>query len=235
MEALESVIENLPITNSSEPVVVAQKSFAVSVQEVNMDEFKRFGQTFSVNFGDLSITNQSLNLDDLTFGTANQQSTAAISLPNNLLSATPSTINSTRITHSVFITDSLFLRRSQKFLEVESLILSASVVGRKAITELDPPVNLRFLINPVSVTVLNYYLLYYRIQMVHFHNVLSGVSHWIVSSLSCILRTVMYEIQIKMDNYKMIPAICSSNFYWKCSELFYIYKKLYRWIWRLVK
>ena len=71
--------------------------------------------------------------------------------------------------------------------------------------------------------------------MVHFHNVLSGVSHWIVSSLSCILRTVMYEIQIKMDNYKMIPAICSSNFYWKCSELFYIYKKLYRWIWRLVK
>ena len=155
MEAIELVVEKLPITNLSEPVVVAQKSFALSVQEVKVEEFKRLGLTFSVDFGDLSFTNQSLNPNDLTFGTASQQSTTAISLPNNLLSGIPTTINSTRITHSVFITDSLFLRRSQNFLEVGSLILSASVVGRKAITGLDPPVNLRFLINPVGGTVIS--------------------------------------------------------------------------------
>ena len=155
MEAIELVVEKLPITNLSEPVVVAQKSFALSVQEVKVEEFKRLGLIFSVDFGDLSFTNQCLNPNDLTFGTASQQSTAAISLPNNLLSAIPTTINSTRITHSVFITDSLFLRRSQNFLEVGSLILSASVVGRMAITGLDPPVNLRFLINPVSGTVIS--------------------------------------------------------------------------------
>ena len=151
LEALESVVDNLLLHNSSEPVVITQKSFALSVQEVNMEEFKTLGQTFSVNFGDLSITNQTLNPNDLKFGTLSQQSSAAISLPNNLLNATSNTINSTRITHSVFITDSLFLRRSQKLLKVASLVLSASVVGRKVITELDPPVNLRFLINPVSV------------------------------------------------------------------------------------
>ena len=152
MEALESVVQNLPVTNSSEPVVLTQKSFALSVQEINIEDFQRLGQTFSVNFRDFSTTNHSLNPNDLTIGTASQQSTAAISLPNNLLNVTPKIINSTRLTHSVFITDFLFLRRSQNFLEVGSLVLSASVVGRKTIKGLDPPVNLRFLINPVSVT-----------------------------------------------------------------------------------
>ena len=150
MEAIESVVENVLPTNTSEPVVISQKSFAVSVQQVNIEEFKQSGQMFSVKFGQFSYDNQSLNFNDLTFGGTNQQSTAAINLPRNLLNGLPNITNNTRITHSVFITDSLFLSRIDNFQKVGSIILSASVVGTDAIRGLNPPVGLRFTINPVS-------------------------------------------------------------------------------------
>ena len=73
MEAIESVVENVLPTNTSEPVVISQKSFAVSVQQVNIEEFKQSGQMFSVKFGQFSYDNQSLNFNDLTFGGTNQQ------------------------------------------------------------------------------------------------------------------------------------------------------------------
>ena len=151
MEAIESVVENIPLTNTSEPVVISQKSFAVSLQQVNIKEFKQSGQAFSVNFGDFSNDNQSLNSNDLTFGGSNQQSTAAINLPRNLLNGLPNITNNTRITHSVFITDSLFLRRDDNFQEVGSIILSAAIVGANTIRRLNPPVGLSFMINPVSI------------------------------------------------------------------------------------
>ena len=151
MEAIESVVENIPLTNTSEPVVISQKSFAVSLQQVNNEEFKQSGQTFSVNFGDFSNDNQSLNSNDLTFGGSNQQPTAAINLPRNLLNGLPNITNNTRITHSVFITDSLFLSRVVTFQKVGSIILSAAVVGRDTIKGLNPPVGLNFMINPVSI------------------------------------------------------------------------------------
>ena len=151
MEAIESVVENIPLTNTSEPVVISLKSFAVSLQQVNIDEFKQSGQTFSVNFGDFSNDNQSLNSNDLTFGGSNQQPTAAINLPRNLLNGLPNITNNTRITHSVFITDSLFLRRDDNFQEVGSIIISAAVVGTGTIRGLNPPVGLSFMINPVSI------------------------------------------------------------------------------------
>ena len=84
---------------------------------------------FGVNFRDFSNDNQSLNSNDLTFGGSNQQPTAAINLPRNLLNGLPNIINNTRITHSVFITDSLFLRRDDNFQEVGSIIISAAVEG----------------------------------------------------------------------------------------------------------
>ena len=152
MEAVELVTENIPITNKSEPVVISQTSFAVSVQQVDIEEFKQSGQTFSVNFDfeDLLARNQSLDSNDLTFGSSNEQSTAAITLPNNLLKSVPNLSNTSRITNAVFITDSLFLSRSD-ILEVGSLIISAAVVGANTLEQLQPPVNLRFIINPVSI------------------------------------------------------------------------------------
>ena len=145
MEAVESVTENIPITNTSVPVVITQRSFAVSVQQVDIEKFKQSGQTFSVNFKDSLTRNQSLDSNDLTFGSSNEQSTASITLPNNLLNS-----NSSRITNAVFITDFLFLSR-RDILKVGSLIISAAVVGTSTLEQLQPPVNLRFITNPVSI------------------------------------------------------------------------------------
>ena len=151
LEAIESVVESIPITNVSEPIVITQKSFAVSIQKVNSEEFTQSGQTFSINYKGFSDDSQSLSSNDLVFGSPSQQSTAAINLPNNLLSALPNiTKNNTRITHSVFITDSLFLRRNNYNLEVGSVIISTTVVGADTINKLGTPVNLTFLVNPVS-------------------------------------------------------------------------------------
>ena len=152
LEAVKSVTENIPINNTSKPVVISQTFFAVSIQQVDIEEFKKFGQTFSVifDFEDLLTRNKSLDSNDLTFGSASEQSTAAITLPNNLLSSISNLSNSSRITNAVFITDSLFLSRSD-ILKVGGLIISAAVVGTSTLEHLQPPVNLRFLINSVSI------------------------------------------------------------------------------------
>ena len=152
LEAVELVTENIPITNTSEPVVISQTSFAVSVQQVDIEEFKLSGQTFSVkyDFEDLLTRNQSLDSNNLIFGSSNEQSTVAITLPNNLLKFVPNLSNTSRITNAVFITDSLFLSRSD-ILEVGSHIISAAVVGANTLEQLQPPVNLSFIINPVSI------------------------------------------------------------------------------------
>ena len=147
MEAIESVIENIPINNSNatEPVVISQRSFAVSIQQVNLQTFSQNGQTFNVNIGN----NQS---NDIIVGdTVDTQSIASISLPNNLLGLIPNVSNSTRIANAVYLSDSLFLRRDDKFMKVGSVIISATVVGVDTIQELNPPVTLTFqIINSVN-------------------------------------------------------------------------------------
>ena len=140
MEAIESVVENIPIANVSEPVVLVQKSFAVSAKVVNPEK----AQSFGVNIRN----NQSLTSDDLTFGgLPNSQPTASINLPNKLFN---SMSNNTRITNAVFISDSLFLRRDTRYTEVGSVIISATVVGVDTIRNLNSPVTLGFQISPVS-------------------------------------------------------------------------------------
>ena len=153
LEAIESVVEGLPISNISEPVIITQQSFAVSVQQVDILEFTQSGQTFSVNYRGFSDGNQTVNSTDLVFGPTSQQHTASISLPHNLLSTVPNITNNTKITHSVFTTDSLFVRRNNNFLEIGSVIISTTVVGTNRISGLDRPVGLSFLINPVSIVV----------------------------------------------------------------------------------
>ena len=151
MEAVESVTENIPITNTSVPVVITQRSFAVSVQQVDIEKFKQSGQTFSVNFGDFSARNERIDSNDLTFESGSKQSSASITLPNYLLNSVPNLTNSSRITNAVFITDSLFLSRSD-ILKVGSLIISAAVVGTSTLEQLQPPVNLRFIIDQVIIS-----------------------------------------------------------------------------------
>ena len=143
-------MDDIPIRNNSDPVVITRRSFAVSVQQVDLDQFMERGQTFSVNLGLFSDINttENINSNDLSFETRDTQSTGSLSLPNNLFSAISNTGNDSRITHSVFLSDSLFLRRQNNNLKVGSLIISASIVG-STVDDLNPPITLSFLKNPV--------------------------------------------------------------------------------------
>ena len=146
LEAIGSIVENVPIGNISKPVVITRRTFALSVQQVDLNQFMEIGQNFSANLGGFSNlnTNESIDSSDLA--------TAAIRLPNNLFSAVPNVTNNTRITHAVFLSDSLFLRRDSNDLEVGGIIISASVVRYNSIQSLDPPVSISFLKNPVYKT-----------------------------------------------------------------------------------
>ena len=131
--------------------MISQRLFAVSVQQVNFQSFVQDGQIFSVNIGN----NKTLELDDIMVGdTLDSQATGSISLPNNLLDTLPNISNSTRITNAVFLSDSLFLRRDDKFMKVGSVIISAAVVGIDKIREINPPVAISFqIINSVKINV----------------------------------------------------------------------------------
>ena len=123
----------------------------MSVQQVDLDQFTEIGQTFSANLGTFSDLNMSenINSNDLSFSERTGQPTASISLPNNLFNAILNVTNNTRITHAVFLSDSLFLRRVNNDLEVGGIIISASVVGSDSVEDIDPHLNITFLKNPV--------------------------------------------------------------------------------------
>ena len=123
----------------------------MSVQQVDLDQFMEIGQTFSANLGEFSDLNMSENINssDLSFSGRIGQPTASISLPNNLFNAIVNVTNNTRITHAVFLSESLFLRRENNDLEVGGIIISASLVGSNSVEGIDPPLNITFLKNPV--------------------------------------------------------------------------------------
>ena len=108
-------------------------------------------QTFSANLGEFSDlnTSENINSSDLSFSGRTGQPTASISLPNSLFNAILNVTNNTRITHAVFLSESLFLRRENNDLEVGGIIVSASLVGSNSVEDIDPPLNITFLKNPV--------------------------------------------------------------------------------------
>ena len=157
LEAIGSIVGDIPVGNISEPVVITRRTFAVSVQQVDLDQFMELGQNFSANLGDFSnlSMNEIIDSSDLSFQLrTTTQATASVRLPSNLFSALPNVTSNTRITHAVFLSDSLFLRRSSNDLEVGGIIISARVVGYNSIQSLDPPVSIRFLKNQVYKTMI---------------------------------------------------------------------------------
>ena len=153
LQVIASVAEQIPVGNTSEPVVITRSTFAVSVQLVDLDKFTETGQTFSVSLGtfsDLNVT-ENINPNNLSFDMKLNQSTASLSLPNNFFSATPDITNNTRIIHAVFLSDSLFLRRENNDMEVGSIVISASLVGSNSVKGIEPPINITLLKNPVWI------------------------------------------------------------------------------------
>ncbi|XP_019862297.1 PREDICTED: uncharacterized protein LOC109590854 [Amphimedon queenslandica] len=148
LDAIENVVGDINITNSSEPVVIARNHFAVLVQQIDLKELNESSQVFSVNIGDFAT--QNISWDDLSFGSNSvSPPTGSIQLPSNLLSSLSNNLSDdSKIAYAVFVTDSLFLRRKINYWTVGSIIISANVVGIGPVKGLKSPVNLTFQLNP---------------------------------------------------------------------------------------
>ena len=136
LEALEVVVQALPISNISEPVSIAQRTFAVSVQQIGIDELKMYGQNFSVT---------QTNSSELFFTEMKHQSSVgSVSLPESLFDFVANNNATLRIANAAFLLDSLFVRRQTNGLEVTSIIISTTIVGIGVVQKLTHPVQLDF-------------------------------------------------------------------------------------------
>ena len=128
---MERVSENLPIPENETSALLIQSTFAVSVQKVDPMTFTGLSISAVIDsFDDQRIDQLTVNMT-----MSNERSTGSLSLPRNLLQKA----NGTRVTMSVFATNSLFLRRDNNDTEVASIVIAASVVGTPKVENLDPP------------------------------------------------------------------------------------------------
>ena len=139
--------ESIPFPENETQVFLTRDTFAVAAKEVEADQFA--GLTFSADVTNgFDDTNSQLDTNSLSFAKTDGV-IGSLSLPSSLFDNLNVSKNNTRLTQSVFLTDSLFLRRENNFLVVGGIILANSVVERRA-PELDPPIQLNFLKSPVS-------------------------------------------------------------------------------------
>lgn len=148
LDAIEQVSSNIPFCQNKSSFVISRELFAVSVEQVDPMEFT--GNMLLVSLsGELFLEdNGNTSWNELLLMRDNTHS-ASVSLPIGLFN-TLDVYNVTRVTHSVFLTDSLFAMRKESYQEVGSVIVSATVVNR-SVEGLDPPITLTFLRNLVSV------------------------------------------------------------------------------------
>ena len=140
LELIENVVDNIPITNTSEPVVITQKFLSISLQLV-----EAFIQSDQVVTIDSIQHNSSSEFSD-------NIPTTSVSFPSSLFSQLASNLtNTSRIANIFFLTDSLFVKCNSSNDLVSSIVISTSVSGVKSISELMNPINISFQINPVRV------------------------------------------------------------------------------------
>ena len=147
--------EAIPIPENQTRVVIPLRSFAVSVQEVQPADFE--GQTFSAILGTtFEFDEERINVDSLVLE-KREEATVSISIPSGILMIQPLSMvqnRTTRITHTVFLTDLLFITREREMdsqqLEVGSIIISATITGNMTVSGLDPPIMMVFVKSPVS-------------------------------------------------------------------------------------
>ena len=133
--------ENIPIPENETSALITQSTFAVSVQKVDAMTFTGLSISAVIE----SFDNP--NIDEPMVNMINSaRSTGSLSLPSNLLQKA----NGSRVTLSVFATNSLFLRRDTNNTEIASIIIAAGVVGVQRVENLDPPIVAVFQRNPVS-------------------------------------------------------------------------------------
>ena len=160
---MDTVADGIPVNETQGESAVSLRNFAVSVKLVKPESFT--GQTFLVTLGqNFSTTDREEAIDEASFfilpsnntDAYNESLTASISLPQAVLdmsiSRPPGLLpNDTRIRHSVFLNDALFLRRAETRadgLSVGGVIVSASLLSRSTggipVGNLSPPIRLTF-------------------------------------------------------------------------------------------
>ena len=156
LETVQVVTEAIPIPENQTRVVIPLRSFAVSVQEIQPADFE--GQTFSAILGTTFEFDEEerINVDSLVLEKS-EEATVSISIPSGIFMSLPLSMvqnRTTRITHSVFLTDLLFITRERELdsqqLEVGSIIISAAITGNMTVSGLDPPIMMVFVKSPVS-------------------------------------------------------------------------------------
>ncbi len=153
LDSVESLLDTLPIIEG-EVTIITQETFAASAQPVDTNNFN--GQDLIFDVGDVNnavVTNTTFEFNDGMVPVQQRTTIPAVSmrLPSNLFESVNNTNNgTTRITNTVYITDSLFARRNTNNLDVASIIVSAGIPGR-IVRNLDPPVTIEFLQKNVNL------------------------------------------------------------------------------------
>lgn len=144
LEAMDSLVDNIPVENGS-AVLIPRNTFSVYIRSVKMDEFAERGQFVAASINNTNVTIAGDGAADAT------NATVSIKLPDNLIELLPNSSNTSalHLSTSFFVTDSLFLRRTDNDKEVGSTIASVRL-STGSIRLIDTPVRMKFLRDPVS-------------------------------------------------------------------------------------
>ena len=148
---VEGVAERIPLPENKTSVVIPLTSFAISVLEVDQNAFT--GQDFSANFGESFDFNQDQTIDINAISLKKTPNfTAFLSIPATIFNDSAALSNGTsappRITNSVYLTDTLFVKREKNNLEVGSIVMAASLSNNKRVENLLDPILITFLKKP---------------------------------------------------------------------------------------
>ena len=164
LETVEAVAATLPIPENETFTVIPLTSFAVTAQDVQVEDIG--AQTFSALIG--FDAGRSIEPMDLVFD-AHPNATASITIPATVFMSIQLPSNMTpdisiRITNAVYLNDLLFLQRAggSQRSRIGSVIISTSIRSNDSLENFDPPVNLTFVKNPVrlhSITISSLYKL----------------------------------------------------------------------------
>ena len=153
LESFQQVAMEYPIPeNTTDPILVVQKNYALTVQEFNMT----YNSTNNFIFGISEHFSNGTGIDRNSIHFENVEDPAAIiEIPSSILDAVEGGEGIIRFTHAIFDTESLFLRRREllerdRYLKVGSTIISASV-NNETIQDLQDPVIITLRKNEVSV------------------------------------------------------------------------------------
>ena len=154
LNVIEDVAEKIPLPENKTSVVIPLTSFAISVREVDPDMSNFTGLEFSANFGDSFEFNsdQTIETNALSFSKT-PNFTAILNVPASVfnISMTQSSNRTSappRITNSVFLSDTLFVRRTKENLTVGSLVMAAALSNNRRVENLANPIRMTFLKSP---------------------------------------------------------------------------------------